>query len=254
MQLHNTKILNIDVNNITSEELLSTFDEGFLVTPNVDHMIKLQKMRPFYEAYQSAEFKVCDSRILFLLVWLLFPSRKLKEQITGSDFFPKFCQHHANRENGATVFLLGGSTDSVVEAQTKINDKTDSNVVVGGYSPPFGFEKSPEETQKIIDLIEASGADTLAIGVGAPKQEVWVYQNRAKLPSIKRFLAIGATIEFESENLRRAPKWMTKCGLEWLFRLQQEPRRLSRRYLIDDLPIAFLLLKQKLGFYSNPWR
>ena len=135
----------------------------------------------------------------------------------------------------------------------KINQRTSSNIVVGGYSPPFGFEKSAEETQKIIEQIRASGANTLAVGVGAPKQEKWIEAHRAGMPEIKRFLAIGATIEFESGNLSRAPKWMTKFGLEWLYRLGQEPKRLTKRYLQEDMPIFILLLKQRFGSYRNPW-
>ena len=72
------------------------------------------------------------------------------------------------------------------------------------------------------------------------------------MPEVARFLAIGATIEFESGNLKRAPRWMTSMGIEWLFRLSQEPSRLSRRYLIEDMPFFWLLLKQRFGYYKNP--
>lgn len=247
------QLLNIEFDNLTSEELLAKFDEGLLVTPNVDHLIKLQKDEQFYQAYQSANFRVCDSRILYLLVKILFPKQALKAQITGSDFFPLFCHYHANKDDGARIFLLGGTDDSVLEAQNNINKKTQSNVIVGSYSPPFGFEKSADETQKIIDLINLSDADTLAIGVGAPKQEIWTHRHRHQLVSIKRFLAIGATIEFESGNLKRAPKWMTQFGVEWLFRLFQEPKRLFKRYILEDLPIFMHLLRQRFGIYRNPW-
>lgn len=251
--MNKVRLLNIDIDNLTSDELLQRFTEGVLVTPNVDHLIKLQKDREFYQCYQKAEFAVCDSRILFLLSKLLFPNNSLKAQVTGSDFFPAFCDYHSHNPSGVKIFLLGGTEQSVQQAMLKINHRTSSNIVVGAYSPPFGFENSDGETQKILELIRTSGANTLAVGVGAPKQEKWICAHRHELPEITRFLAIGATIEFESGNLSRAPKWMTRAGLEWLYRLAQEPKRLTKRYLQEDMPIFILLLKQKFGSYRNPW-
>jgi N-acetylglucosaminyldiphosphoundecaprenol N-acetyl-beta-D-mannosaminyltransferase len=248
------KMLNVEMDNLTTKELLQEYQQGLLVTPNIDHLIKLQKDRDFYLCYQQAAYTVCDSRILYLLSKVLLPGNALRAQITGSDFFPAFCHYHSQKEAGAKVFLLGGTDESVQLAKDKINQRTNSQVVVAAYSPPFGFEKSEEETTKIINLIKNSGADTLAIGVGAPKQEKWVCAHRDKMPEIVRYLAIGATIEFESGNLRRAPRWMTRFGLEWLFRLSQEPKRLAKRYLLEDMPVFLLLMKQRIGVYKNPWK
>jgi N-acetylglucosaminyldiphosphoundecaprenol N-acetyl-beta-D-mannosaminyltransferase len=253
MLTNKVKMLNVEMDNLTTQELLKEYHQGLLVTPNIDHLIKLQKDRDFYQCYQKAAYTVCDSRILYLLSRTLFPSNPLREQITGSDFFPAFCDYHGRRES-AKIFLLGGTEDSVQMAKNKINQRTRSSIIVGAHSPPFGFEKSEMETAKIINLINNSGADTLAIGVGAPKQEKWVCSHREKMPNIKRYLAIGATIEFESGNLQRAPKWMTHAGLEWLFRLVQEPKRLAKRYLVEDMPIFILLIRQRLGWYKDPWR
>lgn len=248
------KILNIEFDNITCQELLERFDSGILVTPNIDHMVKLQRHRGFYECYQQARFAVCDSRIIYLLTKILFPGTALREQITGSDFFPAFYRYHAANNSDVRIFLLGGSEESVALAAQNINRKSHSNIVCGYYSPPFGFESNEEEKNKIIAAIEASGANTLAVGVGAPKQELWICQHQHALPTIKRFLAVGATIEFESGHLQRAPAWMTRLGLEWLYRMSQEPKRLVRRYLIEDIPFFLLLIKQRLGLYKNPWR
>lgn len=247
------RMLNVEMDNLTMDELLEQYQQGLLVTPNIDHLIKLQKDRDFYLCYKQAAYTVCDSRILYLLSRILFPANPLRAQITGSDFFPAFCEYHAKKQTGASVFLLGGTDESVLVAKDKINARTNSQIVVGAYSPPFGFEKSEAETNKIIELIRNSGADTLAIGVGAPKQEKWVCAHREKMPEINRYLAIGATIEFESGNLQRSPKWMTQVGLEWLFRLSQEPKRLAKRYLVEDMPVFFLLVKQRMGIYEDPW-
>ncbi|MEL6166569.1 MAG: WecB/TagA/CpsF family glycosyltransferase, partial [Cyanobacteria bacterium J06628_3] len=110
-----------------------------------------------------------------------------------------------------------------------------------------------QECQKIIELINDSGANVLAIGVGAPKQELWLYQFKSKLKNIKTFLAIGATINFEAGHTKRSPKWMSEIGLEWFYRLWCEPQRLWKRYLFDDIPFFWLVLKQKFRLYKNPW-
>lgn len=246
-------VLNCDIHNLTRQELLNRLKEGVVVTPNIDHLMRLQKDEEFYELYKMSDYRVCDSRIIFLLNNFFFPKGALKEQITGSDFFPAFCQHH-DKNPDISIFLLGGSESSVEIAKNKINERGSRDIVVDYYSPPFGFENSPEENQKIIAKINASQATTIAVGVGSPKQEKWIFANKNQLTHAKIFLAIGATIEFESGSLKRAPKWMTKYGVEWLYRMSQEPKRLVKRYLVDDLPFLFLYIKQRLNCYKNPWR
>lgn len=251
--INKIEVLNVKLDNLTKEELVSQLNQGMVFTPNIDHLSKLQKDNEFYQCYQRANFVVCDSRILLFAYNLLNPRNKIREQIAGSDFFPFFCDFHAKRGDEIRVFLLGGSTESVKAAQENINRRTNSNIVVGTYSPPFGFEKNEREANLILDIISQSQANTLAIGVGAPKQEKWLCRNLHRIPNIRISMAIGATIEFESGNLQRSPKWMSKFGLEWLYRLVQEPKRLAKRYLIDDIPVLFLLLKQRFNLYKNPW-
>jgi exopolysaccharide biosynthesis WecB/TagA/CpsF family protein len=124
---------------------------------------------------------------------------------------------------------------------------------VGTYSPSFGFENKEQECLEIIQRINSSGANVLAIGVGAPKQEKWIMKYQNLLTNIKTFLAIGATLDFEAGNKKRAPKWMSQLGLEWLHRLFSEPQRLWKRYLVDDFPIFWLILLQKLNSYKKPF-
>ena len=91
------------------------------------------------------------------------------------------------------------------------------------------------------------------IGVGAPKQEKWIVKYRQQMPNVNLFLALGATIDFEAGTLQRAPKVWQKIGLEWLFRFLREPRRLFRRYFIDDIKFFYFFAKQLLGIYKNPF-
>jgi len=102
-------------------------------------------------------------------------------------------------------------------------------------------------------MINQTNANVLVVGVGAPKQEKWINEYKKSLPKIKNFMALGATIDFEAGIIRRAPYILQKYGLEWMFRLINEPRRLWKRYLIDDLPFIILILKQKMKKYNNPF-
>lgn len=247
------KILNIDIHNWTFDGFLAQLEKGVVVTPNVDHMMKLQKDHAFYKSYMNAEHIVCDSRIIQLASRMLFPQPPIAEQIAGSDLFPAYCQYHKDNTDKVRVFLLGGTETSVKQAQENINARAGAEVVIDGYSPPFGFEKDENETQAIIERITASGANVLAVGVGAPKQELWIDAHRHKLPSVDLFFAIGATIDFQAGAVQRAPRWMVKFGLEWLHRMLQEPGRMVKRYLVDDLPFFWLMIKQKFGRYQNPW-
>lgn len=244
-------LLNIHIHNLTMLELLDKLRFGGIVlTPNVDHLMKLQNNKDFYCVYQEADYIVCDSKILLYVSKLL--GTPIKEKISGSDLFPAFYNYYKNYE-AIKIFLLGGTGETTKKAQDKINFNTGRDIVIASYSPPFGFEKDEQECQKIVELINKSGATVLAIGVGAPKQEFWIYKYKHQLKNVKIFLAIGATINFEAGDVKRAPKWMSEVGLEWLYRLSCEPRRLWKRYLIDSLPFIWLIFKQKFRIYKNPW-
>jgi exopolysaccharide biosynthesis WecB/TagA/CpsF family protein len=175
-----------------------------------------------------------------------FLNDPLPECIPGSDFFGEYCQYHREHPE-ITVFLLGAMPGVAEQAMHRLNARLGRNMVVAAHSPSFGFEKNPAECESIIAMVNASKATVLAVGVGAPKQEKWIMQWRQQMPAVRVFMGIGATIDFEAGNIPRAPVWMNRVGLEWAFRLLREPKRLWRRYMVDDLPFFWLLLKQKLG-------
>lgn len=238
-------VLNIPIDNLSEEELLQKLDlyGGIVFTPNVDHLVKLQKDKDFNRAYNFANFRVCDSQIVIYASRFL--GNPIKQKISGSDLFPAFYNYHKNNED-IKIFLLGAAEGVAKKAQEEVNKKVGREIIIASYSPSFGFEKNEEECTQIIDSINNSGATVLAIGVGAPKQEKWIYKYKKKLQNIKIVLAIGATIDFESGNKQRSPQWMSKLGIEWLHRLVSEPGRLWQRYLVEDLTFFWLILKQKL--------
>lgn len=237
------EILNVEIDNVSRVELLDRLKKGVVFTPNVDHLMKLQHDREFKKAYEVADYKICDSQIV--LYASKFLGSPLRAKISGSDLFPVFCEHHKHNER-IKIFLLGGAEGVAKRAQERINAKIGRQIIIAAHSPSFGFEKNEAECQAIVELINRSSATVLVVGVGAPKQEIWISRYKDQLPKIDIFMAVGASIDFEAGNKPRAPEWVSDRGLEWLYRLVSEPRRLWKRYLIDDLPFFWLLLQQKL--------
>lgn len=244
------RILNVEIDNVTQEELLAGLKHGVLVTPNVDDIMKHQRDEEFHNAASKAEFVVCDSKIVLLASRIL--GTPLKEAIPGSSFFPIFCEYHKNDDT--KIFLLGAKMGVGEKAKRRINAKIGREIIVDTYSPPFGFEKDEQECKHIVELLNASTANVVLVGLGNPKQTKWIYKYKNNLPNIDVFLALGATIDFEAGNIKRAPKLFQKLALEWLYRLIKEPKRMYKRYLIDDMPFFWLLLMQKMGRYNDPFK
>jgi N-acetylglucosaminyldiphosphoundecaprenol N-acetyl-beta-D-mannosaminyltransferase len=243
------EILNVPIDNISTADFLQQLKQGVVFTPNVDHLMKLQRDPDFVEAYNQADFRVCDSQVLMMASKFL--GRPIKAKISGSDLFPMFCDHHRDNEK-IKIFLLGGAEGVAAEAQRRINARIGRDIVVQAHSPSFGFEKNEAECQRILEMIRQSPANVLVVGVGAPKQEKWIARYKQQLPSIDIFLAVGASIDFEAGNKPRAPELISKLGLEWLYRLASEPKRLWKRYLVDDLPFLWLVVKERLFGLNKP--
>ncbi len=248
--MNTVRLLNISILSITQQKLLEKLNSGVLVTPNVDHLVKLQSDKEFYEVYQQAEWVVCDSKILYLLSKLL--KHPLPEAIPGSSFFTAFYEYHKDNPN-CKIFLLGAKDGVAVKAMERINEKVGRKMVVGAHSPSFGFEKDEKECEELVRIVNASGANVLLVGVGAPKQEKWIMKYRNQMPSIDIFMALGATIDFEAGTLKRAPVFWQKMGMEWLYRFLKEPKRLFKRYFVDDMQFFYYFTKQLLGIYKNPF-
>ena len=235
------KILNVEIDNISQDELLKRLDKGVLLTPNVDDLMKHQRDEVFHKCALNADFVVCDSKIVFLAAKFL--GTPLKEAIPGSSFFPAYCDYHKNDDT--KIFLLGAKEGVADIAKEKINKRIGRDIVVGTYSPPFGFEKDEKECTHIVDILKETSANVILVGLGNPKQTKWIFKYRDQLPNIDVFLALGATIDFEAGNIKRAPKWMADHGLEWLFRITQDPKRMAKRYLVDDRKILSMAIKYK---------
>ena len=247
---NSVRFLNLNILSLTQKELLEQMAEGVLYTPNLDHLIKLQYDREFYDIYQQAEWVVCDSQILYLASKLL--KRSLPMAIPGSSFFTAFYNYHANNLN-CKIFLLGAAEGVAKKAMENINRRVGRQIVVGAHSPSYGFEKNEQECEELIHIVNESGATVLLVGVGAPKQEKWIAKYRSRMSGVKLFMALGATSDFEAGNIKRAPKIIQILAMEWFYRFLKEPKRLFRRYFIDDIQFFYYFAKQLLGLYKDPF-
>ena len=250
MQKQFIKFLNINILSITQKALLEELNKGILITPNLDHLVKLQNDKEFYNIYQKAEWVVCDSKILYLCSKCL--KQPLPEAIPGSSFFTAFYEYHKNNPN-CKIFLLGAMDGVAQTAMNKINAKVGRQIVVGAMSPSYGFEKKQEENELIYKTINESGANVVLVGVGCPKQEKWIFAHKDKMPKVDIWMALGATIDFEAGNIKRAPKIYQSLAMEWFYRFLKEPQRMFKRYFIDDLKFFWYFGKQLIGIYKNPF-
>lgn len=199
----------------------------YVVTPNVDHAVKFQEHEGLRRAYDRAAMVVADGAPLILASRLL--GRGLPERVAGSDLAPKLFDLAEQSSSPLRVFLLGAGPGVAERAAENMHKKWPSVRVVGVHCPPLGFEKDEAENAKIHDAIRVARPDVVVVGLGAPKQELWVSEHRDRIEA-KVALCVGATIDFLAGEKQRSPEWMQRAGLEWLHRLLTEPKRLARRY------------------------
>ena len=241
------KFMNTEIDNLTMQEALETIDaliqenkNAYVVTPNVDHIVQLETNKELQDVYANASLILTDGKpLLWIAKWYGTP---IKEKISGSDLFPLLCDMAAKK--GYSMFFLGAAEGVAAKAADNLMNKYKGLQVIGTYSPPYGFENDSSEMNKIDAMIKKARPDILIVGLGCTKQEKFIYNNYKKL-GVPISLGLGASFDFEAGNIKRAPKWMANHGLEWLFRITQDPKRLMKRYLINDMKIFKLAVKYR---------
>lgn len=241
------KFMNIEIDNLTMvetlkevERLVSERKGAYVVTPNVDHIVKLENDKELKRVYDNADLILTDGKPLLWIAKLY--GKPIKEKISGSDLFPLLCKMAA--KNGYKMFFLGAAEGIAAKAAENLMTKYKGLNVVGTYSPPYGFENDAEEISKIKKMIIEKRPDILIVGLGCPKQEKFMFHYCKELEVPVSF-GLGASFDFEAGNIKRAPKWMSEHGLEWLFRITQDPKRMFKRYIIDDRKIISLIWKYR---------
>ena len=250
MTRHKVPMLNAYVHDLSMDTLVAEFTEGMMLTLHVDMAMKLQSDQEFYNIIDEFDVITCDSQIMYFATkWLGTPVR---ERVSGSDYFPKFYMHHKDNPD-ISVFLMGGKEGIAALAAKNINAKTGREFVVGTDAPAFDYETKPGEIERMIAAVNASGATVCLVGLGGGRQEKFILKYRDQMPGVKLWLPLGGTIDYESGTFDRPPAWITEWGFEWLYRLVKEPRARFHRYVIHEPPFLWAVLKQKLGFYRDPF-
>jgi N-acetylglucosaminyldiphosphoundecaprenol N-acetyl-beta-D-mannosaminyltransferase len=243
------RLLNVDVHDVTMDDLLAV-RRGLIMTIHVDMLAKLQKDRSLYDLVPEFDIITCDSQIL---CWgARFLGTPLRSRVSGSDFFPLFYERHRD-DPSVTIFLLGAMGDIAEQAMANINAKVGREIVVGAYGPPLTWRDDPEEIERMVKLVNESGASVLVVGMSAGPQEHFIVGHRGDMPGVELILPLGGTIDYEAGAVVRPPAWITNIGLEWFWRLAREPRRRWRRYILHQPPVLWHLTRQRLGRYRNPF-
>ena len=219
----------------------------FIATLNVDFVANAVSGWPFggndelWGYLRNADFVTADGMPIVLLSKLL--RRALPERVTGADMVPRICRRCA--EEGLSVYVLGGDKEAIEEALRKLKVESLKLKVVG-IDP--AFVKLNEDQPEIVERINAAKPDILFVALGNPKQELWMGRNKEKL-DVGAMIGIGGTFNFIAGRVKRAPKWMQKSGLEWIYRIIQEPGRLWRRYAYGLVKFGWLSLRAMAGGY-----
>ena len=248
MPLNRVEFMNTVIDNVTADEGVIYIDNAIkkreiiqVIFPNVDQIVKIEKDSKFAKVTKESDLILVDGHPL---MWIASRyGRPFKEKIPGSAFVFKLCSLAI--EKNYSIFLLGAAEGVADIAAERLKNEYKGINIVGTYSPPFGFEKDEAELEKINTKLKESKADILLVGMGVPKQEYFIADNKLKY-QIPVSLSVGATIDFIAGVQKKAPQWMSDIGFEWFYRLITNPKRMFKRYIIDDTQIFALYRKYKV--------
>lgn len=239
--------LNTYIDNLTSSEAIDCVDKlvrtpgyHYVVTPNSDIVVKMQDDPELLDICSKADLILTDGQIVVKLSKRL--GTPIKERVAMTDFVWDVMDLADDRHY--KVFLFGGKEDVLEKATAKIRKKYPNLIIVDSYSPPFGFENNKKQLHECNVRIRESGADILIVFLGCPKQEKFIFNNKDKY-QVPISITMGGCVDFIAGGVKRAPQWMQNIGLEWFYRFMQEPKRMFRRYFIDDIRIFGLVKKYR---------
>ena len=248
--------LGLPVDALTRDEALARVAElargsepSHVLFLNVDVMVKADKNSELKRAIEHSDLSLMDGKPP-----LKVAQRRgipLPEKVSGSDFVPAVCAM-AERE-GLSVFILGGREGVPEAARDNLLAQRPALNVAGAYSPKFGFEKDRTELAKINSMLLAAKPDILLACLSCPKQEVFVEGNR-KIYKAPVSISCGATVDFLAGNVQRAPEWVSRAGIEWLYRFLKEPRRLFKRYFVDSWHFLAMCRKRRVSSRAASYR
>jgi N-acetylglucosaminyldiphosphoundecaprenol N-acetyl-beta-D-mannosaminyltransferase len=215
----------------------STERGHWTITANLDHLRRYRQEPVARELIDGADLVVADGMPLIWasrLVGALLP-----ERVTGSNMIWSISD--AARSRGQSVFLLGGDPGVAERAADILAGRYEGLDIAGTFCPPTGFEKDPAQIDRIQRSVVEAAPQIVFVALGFPKQDLLIQRLRRVLPCAS-YIGVGISLSYVTGEVPRAPAWTQPLGLEWLYRLLREPKRLSRRYLLEGFPFALRLL------------
>jgi len=244
------RMLGLDLDCISDQQMLAKFDRWIdapsrcgrsVALVNVNCCVAGLLNRKIRETYHRADLLGIDSMPFVYLARVL--KNRRTDRLYGPDVMLKLAREAPTR--GYKFFLYGGVPGAPEALRDMLKGISPKLEISGVLSPPFR-ELSPEEDASVCRTILASGANVVWVGLGSPKQDIWIARHRDRLPGCI-LIAVGATFDFFSGRIRQAPPWIQRSGFEWLFRLFQDPIRLWKRYTVYNALFAVALLLELLG-------
>ena len=208
------------------DAMIAHREQGYICVAATHTIMVCDEDPELREAVLNSSITVPDGQPL---VWAMNAlGGDLHDRVYGPELMALYCEHAAH--TGARMYLYGGRNQgALVQLALNLRQRFPGVKIVGGYSPPFR-ELSGDEQEAIVEEINRSKADVVWVGVGAPKQEKWMAAMRDRL-NAPVLVGVGAAFDFHAGLVPQAPEWMQSAGLEWLYRMAQEPRRLAPRYV-----------------------
>lgn len=242
--------MGIHIDNLTLEETVKSIftmiqkkTPVHIVGVNVDQYLLTKKNKYSKKIFDEAALVFVDGKPIVPMARLL--GYKIEQRTTGPDLMEILCKEGAQYKY--SIFLLGAAPGVAQKCGEILEEKYPGIRIAGSYSPPFGFEKNKDEMEKIINMLRDSRADMLFVGMGSPKQDIFIYENKEQY-QIPVSFSMGAALDFIAGNIKRAPRWMINIGLEWLYRVSQDPKRLWKRYFINDMYILPLFIREWIKY------
>jgi N-acetylglucosaminyldiphosphoundecaprenol N-acetyl-beta-D-mannosaminyltransferase len=223
------------------DQLVRAGNGGTVFTPNVDHIVMAEHNERFRRAYQAASLSLVDGTPVLWASRLLRTPLPMK--VSGSDLVMPLMERAAER--GHRVYFLGGATGVAELARQRLETLLPALQIVGIDDSRIDVSGDLSGIDDIVERIQSARPDLVLVALGAPKQEIWS-QGRLDLLKPAVLIGVGASLDFVAGIQKRAPRWMSSMGVEWLYRLAQEPRRLAGRYLLRDPEFCWILLRQLL--------
>ncbi|MBQ7066140.1 MAG: WecB/TagA/CpsF family glycosyltransferase [Lachnospiraceae bacterium] len=239
------KILGVEISTIDMARTLAYIEEHFdemkgkyICVSNVHTTVMSDENKKYMSVQNGAELALPDGKPLSVVC----KKRGFKNvaRVTGPELMEEIFKISAQKNY--SHYFYGSTDETLLQLKRKLLDKYPGIQIAGMYSPPFR-ELTIEEDEKIVGEINKLSPDFVWVGLGAPKQEIWMAKHKEKVLGI--MVGVGAGFDYHAGNIKRAPKWMQKCSLEWFYRLAQDPKRLFKRYMTTNF--KFILKAVILG-------